>query len=121
LGRSTKGCCFFSKLKCFIKFYKEFYKLKVAKFYKEEVTLKNNLKIAESEFEEIKHDNEQYQRVGSLKNKKNQEFNEARMANQKVRAKIRWKQIKCFVLKEFFTIVKSKNIRIFIWNLKNKD
>jgi hypothetical protein len=35
------------------------YKLKAAEFYKEEATLKNNLKIAQSEFEEIKHDNEQ--------------------------------------------------------------
>jgi hypothetical protein len=43
------------------------------------------------------------------------------MANQKVRAKIRWKQIKHFVLKEFYTIVKSKNIRGLILNLKNKD
>jgi hypothetical protein len=59
--------------------------------------------------------------VGSLKNKKNQEFGEVRMANQKVRAKIRWKQIKHFVLKEFFIIVKSKNIKALILNLKYKD
>jgi hypothetical protein len=38
------------------------------------------------------------------------------MANQKVRAKIRWKQIKRFVLKEFLTIVKSKKIRALILN-----
>ncbi len=31
-----------------------------------------------------------------------------KMANQKIRAKIRWKQIKRFVLKEFFTIVNQK-------------
>ncbi len=43
----------------FYQIHKEFYKLKAAKFYKEEATLKNNLKIAQSEFEEIKHDNEQ--------------------------------------------------------------
>jgi hypothetical protein len=43
------------------------------------------------------------------------------MANQKVRAMLRWKQIKRFVLKEFFTIVKSKNIWALILNLKNKD
>jgi hypothetical protein len=59
LARSTKGCCLLFKVKMFYQIHKEFYKLKAAKFYKEEATLKNNLKIAQSEFEEIKHDNEQ--------------------------------------------------------------
>jgi hypothetical protein len=58
LVRLTNGATIFLKLKKVIKFYKEFYKHKIIEFHKEEATLKNGLKIAHIEFQEIKHDNE---------------------------------------------------------------
>jgi deoxycytidine triphosphate deaminase len=57
------------KLKKVIKFYKECYKHKIIEFHKEDATLKNGLRIAHIEFQEIKHDNEYHQRVGKLKTK----------------------------------------------------
>jgi hypothetical protein len=91
------------------------YKLKAAEIYKEEVSSKNNLKIAQNEFWGNKTWQWTITKGGEPKKQKNQVFGEVRMANQKVKAKIRWKQIKRFVLKEFFTIVKSKNIRALIF------
>jgi len=59
LARSTKGCCLLFEVKMFDQILQRILQAQGCRIYKEEVTLKNNLKIAQSEFEEKNHDNEQ--------------------------------------------------------------
>jgi len=43
------------------------------------------------------------------------------MTNQKLKAKVKWKQNECFVFKKLFIIAKSQTNRALILGLKNID